>query len=110
VRRRLSKRFFYRETANGNVFFRARDGDQIAGERLHQRSLDIVVNRLAFGVTFTCFVDGRVTVLTTDARESSGKVVGSYFSARLGRELLATEVLREQGDSFFRISSRCRRQ
>jgi hypothetical protein len=42
-----------------------------------------------------------------DSRDQAGRVVGSYFSARVGRELLATAVLRKRGDSFFRVSRRC---
>lgn len=106
-RQRLSRPFTYRRTSNGNVYFAASDGRQVPGERLHPGGVDPVISRLAWGITYSCLVGTRVTVLITDSRDRAGRVVGSYFSARVGRELLATAVLREQGESFFRISSRC---
>lgn len=106
-RQRLSRPISYRRTSNGNAYFVASDGGQIPGERLHSGGIDPVISRMAWGVSFRCTVGTGVTILIIDSRDRAGRVVGSYFSVRLGRELLATAVLRQQGESFFRISSRC---
>jgi hypothetical protein len=108
-RRRLSKPFRYRETSNGNVYFTDSAGRQIVAERVSWGTID-ATDRESSAVRFRCASGGRFAVLITDSRDRAGQVVGSYFSVRFGRELLATAVLREQGQSFFRISSRCERQ
>jgi hypothetical protein len=108
-RRRLSKPFRYRETSNGNVYFIGSGGRQIVAERVSWGTID-ATDRDSDAVTFRCAFGGRFAVLITDSRDRAGQVVGSYFSVRFGRELLATAVLREQGQSFFRISSRCEQQ
>lgn len=105
-RGRLSKPFSYRETANGNVYFRGGGGRQLIADRLSWGTID-ETDRMSVGVRFRCAFGTRLAVLITDSRDRSGRVVGSYFSVLFGRELLATAVLREQGESFFRISSRC---
>jgi hypothetical protein len=106
-RRRLSKPFRYAETPNGNVYFRG--GRQLIADRLVWGAID-PTDRQSYGVRFRCASGGRFAVLITDARDRAGRVVGTYFSVRFGRELLATAVLREEGESFFRISSRCQQQ
>jgi hypothetical protein len=108
-RRRLSKPFRYRETSNGNVYFVGSGGRQIIAERVSWGTID-ATDRESDAVRFRCAFGGRFAVLITDSRDRAGHVVGSYFSVRFGRELLATAVLREQGASFFRISSRCEQQ
>lgn len=108
-RRRLSKPFRYRETSNGNVYFRDGGGRQLIADRISWGTID-ETDRLSVGVRFRCAFGARLSVLITDSRDRSGRVVGSYFSVRFGRELLATAVLREGGGSFFRISSRCKQQ
>jgi hypothetical protein len=107
-RRRLSRPFRYRETSNGNVYFTGSGGRLIA-DRISWGTID-ATDRESVGVRFQCASGGRFSVLITDSRDRAGRVVGSYFSVRFGRELLATAVLREQGQSFFRISSRCEQQ
>jgi hypothetical protein len=107
-RRRLSKPFRYRETSNGNVYFTGSGGRLIA-DRISWGTID-ATDRESVGVRFQCAFGGRFAVLITDSRDRAGRVVGSYFSVRFGRELLATAVVREQGESFFRISSRCQEQ
>ena len=106
-RRRLSKPFYYRRTSNGNAYFTTRGGDVLPGDFLHRRSYDVVTDRHAHGLTYICPVGRAVTILIADSRDRNGRVVGTYFSVRLGRELLATAVVRKRGESFFRISSRC---
>jgi hypothetical protein len=106
-RRRLSKPFRYRETANGNVYFSG--GRQLVADRLVWGAID-ATDRQSYGVRFRCASGGEFAVLITDSRDRAGRVVGTYFSVRFRHELLATAVLREQGDSFFRISSRCQQQ
>jgi hypothetical protein len=108
-RRRLSKPFRYRETSNGNVYFMGGGGRQLVADRLWWGTID-ATDRDSYGVRFRCASGGRFAVFITDSRDRAGRVVGSYFSVRFRRELLATAVLREQGESFFRISSRCEQQ
>jgi hypothetical protein len=104
-RRRLSGPFSYRK-AGQNVYFAARDGTRLIPEWLILGTIDFT-DRMRFGVRFRCPVRSAITILITDSRDRAGRVVGTYFSVRVGRELLATAVLRQQGESFFRISSRC---
>ena len=106
-RRRLSKPFRYRETSNGNVYFSGKR--QVFAEQISWGTID-ATDRQSYGVRFRCAFGGRIAVLITDSRDGAGRAVGSYFSVRFGRELLATAVLREQRESFFRISSRCEQQ
>jgi hypothetical protein len=108
-RRRLSKPFRYRESASGNVYFTGSGGRQLLADRISWGTID-ATDRGSYGVRFRCAFGRRLAVVVTDSRDRAGRVVGSYFSVRFGRELLATAVLREQGDSFFRISSRCQEQ
>lgn len=108
-RRRLSKPFQYRETPNGNVYFTGSGGRRIVAERVSWGTID-ATDRESYAVRFRCAFGTRLAVLITDSRDRAGRAVGSYFSVRFGRELLATAVLREQGQSFFRISSRCEQQ
>lgn len=107
--RRLSKPHTYRTTSNGNPYFIAPDGAVLAGEFIYHHNFT-PASGLALGLSFRCPVPSGVTVLIADSRDRSGRVVGSYFSARLGRELLATAVLRRHGASTFRISNRCERR
>lgn len=107
-RRRLSKPFRYRETPNGNVYFIG-SGGRLFAEEVSWGTID-ATDRESSAVRFGCSFGGRLAVLIADSRNRAGRVVGSYFSVRSGRELLATAVLREQGESFFRISSRCQQE
>jgi hypothetical protein len=108
-RERLSRPFLYRRTESGNVYFVAGDGTTLPGERLRPpgHNTDPLTNRQAWGVSFRCAAGAAVTIVIVDSRDRAGRVVGSYFSARVGRELLATAVLRRGGDSFFRVSRKC---
>jgi hypothetical protein len=108
-RRRLSKPFRYRETSNGNVYFAGGGARQLVADRLWWGAID-PTDRESYGVRFRCASGGRFAVLITDSRDRAGRVVGTYFSVRRGRELLATAILREEGESFFRISSGCEQQ
>jgi hypothetical protein len=106
-RRRLSKPFRYRETSSGNVYFTGEQ--QLFAEQISWGTID-ATDRQSHGVRFRCAGGRRFAILISESRDRAGRVVGTYFSVRFGRELLATAVLRERGDSFFRISSRCQEQ
>jgi hypothetical protein len=107
---RLSQPFVYRRTGTGNAYFTGRGGTVLAGERLRPPGhSEAFAQRNPWGVRFRCAVGARVTVLMVDSRDRAGRVVGTYFSARVGREMLATATLRTRGESFFRISRRCDR-
>jgi hypothetical protein len=108
-RERLSKPFLYRRTKSGYTYFEASDRTRLFGERLRAPGHigDPLTNREAWGVSFRCAARGPVTIVIVDSRDAAGRVVGSYFSARVGRELLGTAVLRRAGNSFFRVSRRC---
>ena len=108
-RARLSQPFAYRRTESGNAYFVAGDGTTLVGEALRPpgHSTDPLTSREAHGVSFRCAVGAAVTIVIVDSRDRAGRVVGSYFSARVGRELLGTAILRRDGDSLFRISRRC---
>ncbi|MEX2212095.1 MAG: hypothetical protein WD689_10085 [Gaiellaceae bacterium] len=97
--RKLSQPYSYRP-AGDNVYF-TRGRDRLLGTQLHIRSFDAVVQHDAVGVTFICAVPGEVTVFMTEVAD------GQYFSARIGRELFGTAVLRTGRPSTLRISKRC---
>jgi hypothetical protein len=100
---RLSGRYTYRLTGHSG-FFRSPSGDTVFLEPVMRTTFDPQVTRGALAATFKCSVPGKVTVAMTN---SGG---GTYFTARIGRELYATAAVRPNDDFTFRVSKRCKLQ
>jgi hypothetical protein len=103
IGRRLSGRYTYRLTGHSG-FFRSPSGDTVFLKPVERTTFDPRVTRGALAATFKCFVPGKVTVAMTN---SGG---GTYFTARIGRELYATAAVRPNDDFTFRVSKRCKLQ
>lgn len=106
-KRALTGAYRYRRTSEGATYFRTPEGERLIGDRLHRRSIDVIASRLAFGVGFACLRRGPVLVRVTDVR-SGGRTVGSRLVVGVRTEVVAEAVVRDAGESFFRVARDCR--
>ena len=100
---RLSGSYTYRLSGHSG-WFAAPNGERLFLELVNRTSLDPKVTRGALALTFKCIVPGRLTVAMSNIRG------GTFFTARIGRELLATAAVRSNNDFTFRVSKRCERR
>lgn len=103
IESRLSGRYTYRLTGHSG-FFRSPSGETVFLKPVSRTTFDPRITRGALAASFKCFVPGKVTVAMTNSRG------GTFFTARIGRELYATAAVRPNDDFTFRVSKRCRRQ
>lgn len=101
--RRLSGSYTYRLTGHSG-WFTAPNGDRLLLERVNRTTFDPRVTRGALALTFKCTVPSRLIVAMSNTRG------GTFFTARIGRELFATAAVRSNNDFTFRVSKRCQRR
>jgi hypothetical protein len=101
--RRLSGSYTYRLTGHSG-WFAAPNGERLFLELVNRTSRDPRVTRGALALTFKCIVPGRLTVAMSNIRG------GTFFTARIERELFATAAVRTNNDFTFRVSKRCERR
>jgi hypothetical protein len=97
---------FYRFTDSLNAYFVDAAGTETPASPTHRGGVNPIADRQAFGLRFQCDVAQRVVVHT----HALAGQAGHYLSVRTqrSRKLLAVAILRQSGDSSFRISRSCR--